>query len=288
MGPPDLFLKLTGEIYTAVAITTVVCGVCGSAPRGPLRDQCDTTIARLLQGARTRQSYAFASWIEKIPEALAALGWLLTEAERRATRFLERHAPDTPLSSVISVSVRATDNAILLECPGSTKRVVAAPGQSASRAADVAAAISAITFPRKLMPELFTHVDDGSSTAWLDHGQGGVGDFIDRALSEDPGSPTTANKRAFLDWAWRQVERTREKFVSCLGRGEAVALKPWMFSEIGAEGSVPVKIEATTQTETVELAMGPVWRISVSALPPGTTALTVSPSAALGGGFFIR
>lgn len=276
------FKELAGDLFAAMAISTVVGGVSTSPPSGTTLERCTGVIEELVKIGQSRQSYAFSGWIAPMPAALRNLGWLITVAENRAVPFLAKHAPGVQLDKIISVCRRETDNAVLLVVAGSAE-MVASKKLARARAEEMIAALSFLIFPRNVISDLFCTTSNPESMAWLEYGSAGVGRYISAGLDETS-PPVAEAKQNFLAWAIEQAERLGSRLLVKLGTGKSTTLPRWLFAEIVFLGGVLVRVEAGD----VELAAGTAWTVAEEMVPPEADGVVLVPSAPCGSGITIR
>ncbi len=283
------FDALVNDLFLSYFIATVAGAVGNGAPSDKTPgDRMTKVIDTIIKTVQTRQNYSFGKVISGFPDAIAALGWILDRAERRAAKVVGSLSPPVPLTAVYGVEHRESDNVVLLWCTGHDRLVETAP-MDAARAAEAVAALRVAAAPRILLPEFFADsVLGGPAPAWSEFGVGNVKDFMDSRLDEAEGGAVWTEKTHFIEYCRNKVRAMVSKMEAAVRGGETVRVPVWAIERADATGSGPgVAASAVGGGGDLQpLASGPVWFLTRDQFPDGATHIELRPDSSAGASQF--
>lgn len=273
--------SLASELFTGNAVATVVVATGKGAPRGHASERIAKIVDMLIQTASTRQTYTFMRVLSGIPDAVAALGWILDRAEQRATKFLAGMSPPVALDAVVSATAQAGDSGVLLlQCIGQG-RLVETPPLSSRKAESVLNAIRMCIFPRNALSDLFSDAatDASEEPAWAVHGVGSVGAYMDARLREDDDTGVVAvERRHFIAACKVEVAKLLTGYERTLSAGKAVRIPVWAVGHLSCTKGASAVALGSNDSRT-SLAAGVCWLLNRSQFPSGTRFVEVTPTA---------
>jgi hypothetical protein len=279
------FDALVNDLFLSYFIATVAGAVGNGAPSDKMPgDRMTKAIDTILKTVQTRQNYSFGTVISGLPGAIAALGWILDRAERRAAKVVGSLSPPVPLTAVYGAEHRESDNVVLLRCTGHDRLVETAP-MDAARAAEAVAALRMVAAPRILLPEFFADsVLGGPAPAWSEFGVGNVKDFMDSKLDEAEGGAVWTEKAHFVAYCRDKVRGMVSKMEAAVRAGETVRVPVWAIEKVDATGSGSgVAASAVVGGGDLQpLASGPVWFLNRHQFPDGATHIELRPELGTG------
>ena len=282
--------RLASELFTGSAVATIVVATGKGPPTGKASERISKVVDMLIQTTATRQTYSFMRVLSKIPEAVAALGWVIDRCEQRAARFLATLSPPVLLEMVVAAETRASDNAILLRCIGHERLVEATP-LSAKKTSAVLASLRACIFPRNALPGLFSDAtirgaDGAEEPAWAVHGVGSIGAYMDAQLDDSRGL-VAPERQAFVALCEHEVERLLRGYETAVNAGQTVQIPGWAVASLSCTAAATA-VAILKDGQRHPLAAGPCWIVSSAQFPAETQAVEVGPTSEVSPGVVLR